>query len=168
MTDRVPGAPGQYIMTVVASEAQKLLMGEDVTVTLKRDDQPLVEGTPYNKQSVLPDDLAAVICPDVTDPTPADALEGLTAKERDYTLTASGWVSSAVSGFVQTITVTGLTDGKKAIVYPVQPGTLAEKLALAEELAKVRACSRSGNQLTFECWEEYPTVDISVMVEVYV
>lgn len=84
------------------------------------------------------------------------------------TLPVSGWVSSAVSGFVQTITVTGLTDGKKAIVYPVQPETLAEKLALAEELAKVRACSRSGNQLTFECWEEQPTVDISVMVEVYV
>lgn len=89
-------------------------------------------------------------------------------KAETATLTASGWVSSAVSGFVQTITVTGLTDGKKAIVYPVQPETLAEKLALAEELAKVRACSRSGNQLTFECWEEKPTVDISVMVEVYV
>ena len=92
----------------------------------------------------------------------------VSTKEASATLPVSGWVSSAVSGFVQTITVTGLTDGKKAIVYPVQPETLAEKLALAEELAKVRACSRSGNQLTFECWEEQPTVDISVMVEVYV
>ena len=50
MTDRVPGAPGQYTMTVSASEVQKMLTGEAVSVTLVRDDQPLVEGTPYNKQ----------------------------------------------------------------------------------------------------------------------
>ena len=80
MTDRVPGAPGQYKMTVSAEEAQKLLTGEAVTVTLVRNDQPLVEGTPYNKASVLPDDLAAQICPNVTDPTPADALRGLLPK----------------------------------------------------------------------------------------
>lgn len=80
MTDRVPGAPGQYTMTVSAEEAQKLLTGEAVTITLKRDDRPLVEGTPYNKASVLPDDLAAQICPNVSDPTPADALRALMPK----------------------------------------------------------------------------------------
>ena len=80
MTDRVPGAPGQYTMTVSAEEAQKLLTGEAVTITLKRDDRPLVEGTPYNKASVLPDDLAAQICPNVSDPTPADALRALLPK----------------------------------------------------------------------------------------
>lgn len=168
MTDRVPGAPGQYIMTVVASEAQKLLTGESVAVTLTRDDQPIVEGTPYNKESVLPDDLAAIICPDVTDPTPADAFDGLTAKLREYTLSASSWVSSATSGFVQTITVAGLTDNKKAEVYPVQPSTLEAKLSMADETSKVRACSRSGNRITFECWEEKPEIDIPIIVEVYV
>lgn len=80
MTDRVPGAPGQYIMTVDASVAQNLLIGEPVTVTLKRDDQPRVVGTPYNKASVLPDELAAIICPGVSDPTPADALRHLLPK----------------------------------------------------------------------------------------
>lgn len=80
MTDRVPGAPGQYTMTVSASEAQKLLTGEAVTVTLVRNDQPLVEGTPYNKASVLPDDLALILCPNASDPTPADALRGCLPK----------------------------------------------------------------------------------------
>ena len=80
MTDRVPGAPGQYKLTVSAAEAQKILTGETVTVTLIRDDQPQVPGTPYNKASVLPDDLAAIICPDAADPTPADALRGLLPK----------------------------------------------------------------------------------------
>lgn len=84
------------------------------------------------------------------------------------TLPVSGWVASETSGFIQTITVPGLTDLKKAEVYPAQPDTLAEKLAMAEETAKVRGCSRSGNQVTFECWEEKPTLDIPVIVEVYV
>ena len=84
MTDRVPGAPGQYILTVSAAEAQKILTGEQVTVTLKRDDQPLVEGTPYNKASVLPDELAAMICPGISDPTPADAYVGLLKRTAPY------------------------------------------------------------------------------------
>ena len=49
MTDRVPGMPGQYKLT---------MNGQTLSVTIERDDQPLVEGTPYNKASVLPDSLA--------------------------------------------------------------------------------------------------------------
>lgn len=168
MTDRQPGSPGQYKMTVDASESQKLLTGEPVTVTLTRDDQPLVEGTPYNKASVLPDDLAAKVCPEVTDPTPADALRGMTVKTQEYTLTSGGWTSSSTGGYVQTITVSGLTDEKKAKSYPVWPSSLSQKIALAEETAKVRACTRSGNKMTFECWEEKPGANIPIVVEVYV
>lgn len=105
MTDRVPGAPGQYTMSVAASEAQKILTGEDVTVTLTRDDQPLVEGTPYNKQSVLPDDLAEKICPEVTDPTPADAFRGLIVKI-DNTISPVNYVDN--SDFTQFIAQAGI------------------------------------------------------------
>ena len=84
------------------------------------------------------------------------------------TLTASGWISIPDSGFIQTITVTGLSDAKKACAYPIQPEMLTEKLALSEETAKIRACSRTGNGMTFECWEEKPVLDIPVMVEVYI
>ena len=79
MHDRQPGAPGQYKMDVSSEELQKLLNGEQCTVVMTRDDQPIAEGTPYNKASVLPDDLAALICPDVVDPTLADALRSLFA-----------------------------------------------------------------------------------------
>lgn len=168
MTDRIPGAPGQYTMTVDASEAQNLLIGEAVTVTLVRNDQPIVEGTPYNKASVLPDDLAAKVCPDITDPTPADALKGMTAKTQEHILTASGWTASSTEGFVQTVSVAGLTDEKKAKAYPNWPAALADKLALAEETIKVKACSRRGTRMTFECWEEKPAMNIPIIVEVYV
>lgn len=98
MTDRVPGAPGQYTMTVSAEEAQKLLTGEAVTVTLVRNDQPLVEGTPYNKASVLPDDLAAQICPDVADPTPADAFRGLLPRSGGEVTGPINMNSNAITG----------------------------------------------------------------------
>jgi hypothetical protein len=62
---------------LTAADLQKLLAGEQFLITLTRDDQPITEGTPYSKGSVLPDELAAVICPDVTDPTPADAFNGV-------------------------------------------------------------------------------------------
>lgn len=77
MTDRIPGAPGQYKATVTAAELEKMQAGEAFTITMTRDDQPIVAGTPYNKASVLPDDLAALICPGVSDPSPADALAAL-------------------------------------------------------------------------------------------
>lgn len=101
MTDRVPGAPGQYILTVSAAEAQKILTGEPVAVTLKRDDQPLVEGTPYNKASVLPDELASILCPGVLDPTPADAFSGVLKKAAPYNYADN-------SGFTQWVAQPGL------------------------------------------------------------
>ena len=166
MTDRVPGAPGQYTMIVAASEAQKILTGEAVTVTLTRDDQPLVEGTPYNKQSVLPDDLAAKICPEVVDPAPADAFQGLTVKKRDVILAATGWSASAP--YTQAVAVPGLTDEKQAMAYPDVPEDAAQEAAFMEEAGKITSCRRSGSTMTFRCREEKPEIDIPVIVEVYV
>lgn len=77
MTDRVPGAPGRYTATITASDLQKLQAGETFNITLTRNDAPITEGTPYSKAAVLPDALASVLCPDVTDPSPADAFSAL-------------------------------------------------------------------------------------------
>ncbi len=77
MTDRVPGAPGQYQVVITPDEFAKLQNGESAIMTLTRDDQPITVGTPYSKAAVLPDELAALICPSVVDPTPADAYRGL-------------------------------------------------------------------------------------------
>lgn len=77
MTDRKPGAPGQFKAIITLADLQKIQNGEEFTIILTRDDQPITEGTPYSKAAVLPDELAAVICPDILDPTPADALRSL-------------------------------------------------------------------------------------------
>mgnify|MGYP003304668693 CR=1 FL=1 len=77
MKDRIAGAPGQYKATVTSAEFNKLQNGEPFAINLKRDDKPEVEGTPYSKAAVLPDDLANKLCPRIGDPTPADAFRSL-------------------------------------------------------------------------------------------
>lgn len=75
MRDRIPGAPGQYAAVIASAELKKMQSSEPFSITLTRDDQPLVEGTPYSKAAVLPDAVAAQLCPQIDDPTPADALK---------------------------------------------------------------------------------------------
>lgn len=82
------------------------------------------------------------------------------------TLSASGWTGSGP--FVQTVTVSELTDERKPMVYVDYPENAAQEAALQEEAAKVNSCRRSGTQLTFRCLEEKPTVNIPIIVEVYV
>ena len=80
MTDRVPGAPGQYKAVITEAELQKMQAGEQFAITLTRDDQPVVEGTPYSKAAVLPEALGKALCPNIDDPTPADAFASLLPK----------------------------------------------------------------------------------------
>lgn len=164
MTDRVPGAPGQYTMIVAASEAQKILTGEAVTVTLTRDDQPLVEGTPYNKASVLPDDLAAKICPDVTDPTPADAYEGLIPKIVEKILPLSGWSSSAP--YIQTISVSEVGENHTPHICLIPSDDVSTALAQEEAWGCVSRGVTKNKTITFTCYEDKPSMDIPIQIEV--
>ena len=167
MTDRQPGAPGQYILTVDQSVAQNILIGQPVAVTLKRDDQPVVEGTPYNKESVLPDELASRICPSVADPTPADALRGLSKRKFPVTLTASGWtLSSGV--YTQRLPISAVLGDENESVksWPVYSGTKKKDEALRDAAALVTYAKTSSGAITFTCIEEKPEVDIPVIVEV--
>lgn len=83
------------------------------------------------------------------------------------TLLDNGWTGDTAP-YTQSVEIDGLTDEKFAKAYPAWPEALEDKLALSEETAKVRSASRSGSTMTFECWEEKPTLDIPVVVEVYV
>lgn len=156
MKDRQPGAPGQYKAVITAAEQQKMQAGEAFVITMTRDDQPLVEGTPYNKASVLPDDLAELICPDVLDPTPADALrslyEGGKASYVNVTLTADGWSNNS-----QTVNVSGVAETSAVIVAPDPEN----HVAYAE--SGVYCYAQGGGILTFRC-EDVPTISLSVNV----
>lgn len=164
MTDRRPGAPGQYTMTVDASEAQKILTGEPVTVTLVRDDQPIVEGTPYNKASVLPDDLAAKLCPAVVDPTPADAFNGLIARRPELTLLASGWVGTGP--YTQSFRVDGIleTDTPRyGVVYSADNDT---RIAERDAFAAIDDLETGAGTVVFTCFDTKPDIDLLIHLEV--
>lgn len=92
--------------------------------------------------------------------------EFASTKTRSVTLLAASWSDTAP--YTQSVDIEGLTDGRRTIAYPVWPDALEDKLLLSEEAGKVRSCSRTGSTLIFECWEDVPTLDIPVMVEVYV
>lgn len=108
MKDRVPGAPGQYKAVISEAELQKMQAGEQFVITMTRDDQPIVEGTPYSKAAVLPDDVAKLICPDIEDPAPADALLAL---QQGKALAGYGYGETlfSVSGSTETELETNLT-----------------------------------------------------------
>lgn len=150
MTDRQPGSPGQYIMTVAASVAQNILIGEPVTVILQRDDQPIVEGTPYNKVSVLPDDLASSICPAVADPTPADAYRGLLGTPSQALLFSGAWSDNQ-----QRIAVAGVTATNTVFVSP-EPSTQNYDEYTS---CGIRCVAQSPGYLTFSC-EDVPGFDV--------
>ena len=86
MTDRIPGAPGRYQAMFTDGE----LAGKEFTVTLRRDDAPIAEGTPYNKANVLPDALASQLCPGMEDPAPKDAFAALQTGKADTGRSAIG------------------------------------------------------------------------------
>ncbi len=95
MTDRVPGMPGRCTGLVTGEELQKLQSGEPFAITLRRDDQPIKEGTPYSKAAVLPDALASALCPEVTDPAPKDAFAALQEKKADSVQRKTGTIIAA-------------------------------------------------------------------------
>lgn len=94
------------------------------------------------------------------------ALNGVKTVSVSATLTVSGWTGSAP--YVQSVTITGLTDAKKAMAYPVYGSDTPANIALKEACGMVSFASRSGGVLTFTCLEDKPTVNIPITVEVYV
>jgi hypothetical protein len=94
------------------------------------------------------------------------ALNSVKTVSVSATLTVAGWSASAP--YTQSVTVSGLTDTKRAMAYPVYGSNTATNLALKEACGMVSFASRSGSTLTFTCLEDKPTVDIPITVEVYV
>ena len=86
----------------------------------------------------------------------------------DYqaTIPASGWVGSGP--YTQTVTVAGLTDGRRCMVYPAYGDDTAANLAMQEACACLSYTKRDGQNVTFTCLEDKPAVDVSIIVEMYV
>ena len=82
------------------------------------------------------------------------------------TITAAGWVGSGP--YTQTVTVAGLTEGRRCMVYPAYGDDTAANLAMQEACACISYAQRSGSNVTITCLEDKPAVDVSIIVELYV
>lgn len=164
MHDRQPGAPGQYKMTIDAAELQKLLAGESCTIVLTRDDQPIAVGTPYNKASVLPDELAAALCPSVTDPTPADAFRNLLARRTTATLSVAGWAGTSAP-YTQSVAMDILAV-ETPHVAAVLPNDAETAAAIQNAFGCISKVESGAGTLLFTCLEEKPETNIPIQIEV--
>ena len=82
------------------------------------------------------------------------------------TLSASGWIGSGP--YTQTITVPGLMDGRRVMIYPAYGDDVDANIAMQESCAAVSYAKRNGRSIVFTCLEDKPDVDINVILEVYV
>lgn len=165
MHDRQPGAPGQYKAVIAAEELLKMQAGDQFVITMTRDDQPIKEGTPYSKASVLPDDLAEQICPGVTDPTPADAFRGVAAQRCTATLNASAWTGETAP-YTQTVAVTWMLSMDHPHVSLVYSGDNDTRIAQREAWGMVDDIDSGDGTITFTCFEGKPEADITIQIEV--
>ena len=104
-------------------------------------------------------------------PAPSDSLHAANKGYVDttavsVTIPAAGWVGSGP--YTQTVTVAGLTDGRRCMVYPAYGDDDAANLAMKEACGCVSYSKREGHNVVFTCLEDKPEVDIDVIVEVYV
>lgn len=80
------------------------------------------------------------------------------------TLPTSGWSSSAP--YTQTITVAGVLATDAPHVSPVYSDTLATAQAQKEAWEAVSKAVAAAGAITFSCFEDKPTTDIPIQVEV--
>lgn len=164
MKDRVAQAPGQHQAVIAREELAKMQTGEAFTIHLTRDDQPTEPGTPYNKASVLPDELAQRLNLG-EDATPADALKQLCAHTWTAALRADGWLGDSAP-YTQHLVLEGIRQTDCPHYTVVYGGTVSEKLAQKEAFALVDMLETADNSVTVSCFEEKPALDLTIQLQV--
>jgi hypothetical protein len=97
------------------------------------------------------------------------ALEALflAGNSASVTLLASGWTGDSAP-YTQTVTVAGLTDGRRVMVYPEYGDDYDANVSMQEACGCLSYAKREGQNVTITCLEDKPAVDIAVIVEAYV
>lgn len=81
MTDRESRYPGRYRAVMSASDVAQMQAGNQFSITLVRDDDPIDPGTPFSKETILPDSLIEYLGLELDQiHTPAEFLQELAAQ----------------------------------------------------------------------------------------
>jgi hypothetical protein len=93
-----------------------------------------------------------------------DGVVANTHMTAQVTLPASGWSSTAP--FTQTVAVEGILATDQPHISPVYSTTLATAISQKENWAMVCKAVTENGSITFTCFEDKPTVNIPVQMEV--
>lgn len=159
MTDRIPGAPGQFQAVMTADALAAMQEGLPFTITLTRDDQPVVEGTPYSKAAVLPEALGKALCPNIDDPTPADAFGALLPK-------SGGQLTGPLTLSWQNLTGLRAVNGLKMGAFRFDQNTTCNIRNISGKWSALVALSMNGgeNALYFISGESANVINSTVKI----
>ena len=96
-----------------------------------------------------------------------DAILYISTAAVTLSLPASGWAGDSAP-YTQTVTMNVLTDLRRVMFYPAYGDNIDTNLAMRDACACVSYADRNGENVTFTCLEDKPSVDINVIAEVYV
>lgn len=96
-----------------------------------------------------------------------DAILYISTAAVTLSLPASGWAGDSAP-YTQTVTMNGLPDLRRVMVYPAYGDNIDTNLAMRDACGCISYAQRSGNSVVFTCLEDKPAVDINVIAEVYV
>ena len=182
MVDRKPTYKNRVLITKESDGSQEY-------ITWEHADEPITEGTPLNKQTLLSDDTATELGLSSEDEqTPNGAFaklnSELTAVQEEIastankefvtvTLMAANWQQSGDGVYYwQSVSVLGMTDTWipdspcfNPDIYGAPENIKWAEVALqVQELAKINAVQSYNGGLNFVCFEETPTWDIYLRV----
>ena len=81
------------------------------------------------------------------------------------TLAAASWVGASAP-YTQTVNVTGVLATDKPIIDIVVSSTTATGIAEVEDFAKITKAETGAGTITFSCYEDKPTNDLSIAIKV--
>lgn len=88
-----------------------------------------------------------------------------TSDDRTVTLTVAGWTGNSAP-YVQTVTVSGITASVVPFVAPSYSDTVVTGLEQQAEWSKVTKAVSGADSITFKCYKEKPTVELTALVKV--
>lgn len=88
-----------------------------------------------------------------------------TSDNLTVTLTVAGWTGESAP-YTQSVNVAGMTSSKVPIIAPSYSDTVSTGLEQKAEWAKITKAVSGTGIITFKCYEEKPTVELTAIVKV--
>ena len=91
------------------------------------------------------------------------AAQAATSRTYIAVLPVSGWAGSASAGYTQTVSCEGMTADVVTLPPAIQPtGVRETDIAAREALGYISMVETLEGQVTVTCWEDKPTVDLTI------